>query len=87
MIASIYSFSLGLDAGAVENHLRKVEPKNSLVISFHGWAGVDKNFEARLVMAGKHVHLLISALHFPAPQAKGVALGEVSPQHPEEVLL
>jgi len=54
-------------------HLRKVEPKKALVMSFHGWTGAGKNFVARFVaeslykegMASKHVHLFISTLHFP----------------------
>jgi len=54
-------------------HLRKVEPKKALVMSFHGWTGAGKNFVAKFVveslfkegMNSKYVHLFISTLHFP----------------------
>merc|ERR1719470_50159 len=58
---------------SIRAHLRKVEPKKALVMSFHGWTGAGKNFVAKFVaeslykegMASKHVHLFISTLHFP----------------------
>eukprot|EP00092_Neocalanus_flemingeri_P028033 GFUD01030436.1.p1 GENE.GFUD01030436.1~~GFUD01030436.1.p1 ORF type:complete len:340 (-),score=109.62 GFUD01030436.1:69-1088(-) len=58
---------------SIRAHLRKLEPKKALVMSFHGWTGAGKNFVAKFVaeslykegMASKYVHLFISTLHFP----------------------
>ncbi len=58
---------------AIHGHLTSSEPSKALVLSFHGWTGVGKNFVSKIIaehlykngMDSKFVHFFASDLHFP----------------------
>ncbi len=58
---------------AINGHFKSSQPSKALVLSFHGWTGVGKNFVTKIIaehmykngMDSKFVHFFVADLHFP----------------------